>query len=80
MNLKLLPIFLCLAMNHLCAQDNTFNLMPVPQQVKTNESKLRLDKLFTIAVRGNPGERVYKEASRALRRLDNRTGFFFKLC
>ncbi len=60
------------------AQDNTHNLMPVPQSLKINGSKCRINKSFTIAVTGKPGDRVYKEASRALRRLDNRMGFFFR--
>ena len=63
---------------HLFAQDNTHNLMPVPQSLKANNSRCRVTKIFTIGVTGNAGDRVYKEASRALRRLDNRMGFFFK--
>ncbi len=59
-------------------QDNTFNLMPLPQSIKSNGQKCRLGKSFTIAVTGNPGQRAYDEASRALRRLDGRVGLFFK--
>src|SRR3954451_22217075 len=78
MSRKIILVVFCLATLSLFAQDNTHNLMPVPQSLKANGTKCRLDKSFTIAVTGEPGERVYKEASRALRRLDNRTGFFFK--
>ena len=60
------------------AQDRTFDLMPVPQAIKTTENKFRIVKNFSISVIGNPGDRVYKEATRALRRFDNRMGFFFK--
>jgi hexosaminidase len=60
------------------AQDRTFDLMPVPQAIKSTENHFRIEKIFSIGVIGNPGDRVYKEATRALRRLDNRMGFFFK--
>lgn len=62
----------------LLAQDNTFNVMPVPQSVKPNKQKCRVEKNFSVAVVGNPGDRVYAEASRILRRLDERVGLFFK--
>ena len=52
--------------------------MPVPQSVKPNAQKCRVNKTFTIGVQGNPGQRVYDEASRTLRRLDDRVGLFFK--
>jgi hexosaminidase len=78
MNRKILILIFCLINLSLFAQDNTHNLMPVPQSLKANGSRCRIDKSFTIAVTGKPGDRVYKEASRALRRLDNRVGFFFK--
>src|SRR5690349_24633695 len=78
MNRKILLFVFCLNNYALFAQDNTHNLMPVPQFIKPNGSKCRINKSFTIAVTGKPGERVYKEASRALRRLDNRMGLFFR--
>jgi hexosaminidase len=78
MKRKVLSVILCLFTVALSAQDNTYNLMPVPQSLKANGSNCRVNKSFTIAVTGKPGDRVYKEASRALRRLDNRMGFFFK--
>jgi len=59
-------------------QDRTFDLMPVPRAIKSTADHCRITKSFTIGVTGNPGDRVYKEATRALRRLDNRMGFFFK--
>ncbi len=78
MKCKIILVVFCLATITLFAQDNTLNLMPVPQSLQTNGSKCRVNKFFTIAIIGNPGDRVYKEASRALRRLDNRMGLFFK--
>ncbi|MEP7108709.1 MAG: family 20 glycosylhydrolase, partial [Ferruginibacter sp.] len=78
MNRKLILVFFCMLNAPSFAQDNTHEIMPVPQSLKTNGTRCRVNKLFTIAVTGYPGERVYKEASRTLRRLDNRVGFFFK--
>jgi hexosaminidase len=51
--------------------------MPVPRAIKSAADRFRIIKSFSIGVTGNPGDRVYKEATRALRRLDNRMGFFF---
>jgi len=51
--------------------------MPVPQNIKSTADSCRITKGFTTGVIGNPGDRVYKEATRALRRLDNREGIFF---
>lgn len=52
--------------------------MPVPQNLKTTGARCRILKDFSIGVTGNPGNRVFKEATRSLRRLDNRVGLFFK--
>ena len=52
--------------------------MPLPQSVKPNGQKCVVKKSFSVSVTGNPGQRVYAEASRALRRLDDRVGLFFK--
>jgi hexosaminidase len=60
------------------AQNNLYQVMPLPQSVQPNGQKCMVTKSFTIAVTGNPGQRVYAEASRALRRLDERVGLFFK--
>ncbi len=60
------------------AQDQTSCLMPVPLSLKTAGGKFRIMKSFTVGITGNPGDRVYREASRDLRRLDNRTGLFFR--
>ena len=62
----------------LFSQDRTFDLMPVPRDLKPTQERFRIRKSFSIGIIGEPGDRVYKEATRALRRLDNRMGFFFK--
>lgn len=59
------------------AQDALSNLMPMPRQVVPTSDRFWVSKDFTMAVTGHPGQRVFKEASRALRRLDNRVGLFF---
>ena len=53
------------------------NLMPMPANVNLTGGKLRLDSTFTVTVKGKPAERLYYAASKMLRRLSGRTGFFF---
>jgi hexosaminidase len=62
----------------LFAQDRTFDLMPVPRAITPTQERFRIKKSFSIGIIGDPGNRVYKEATRSLRRLDDRMGFFFK--
>ena len=59
-------------------QDRTYDLMPVPRDLKPTQERFRIKKSFSIGIIGDPGDRVYKEATRSLRRLDNRMGLFFK--
>ena len=56
----------------------TLNLMPVPSLVELRNGKLCLDASFSIAITGHPDTRIYGAANRMLRRLDMRTGLFFK--
>jgi len=56
----------------------TFSLLPIPAQMELKEGKLRLDSSFSIDITGNPNDRIYGAANRMLRRLDGRTGLFFK--
>jgi hexosaminidase len=56
--------------------NNTFNLMPVPAELKVNNSRVGIDKRFRISVTGNADKRIYAEASRFIRRLSNKTGIF----
>ncbi len=57
-------------------QPMSLNLMPVPQKVTLGEGRFDLQESFTIAVQGG-GDRLYRGATRALRRLSDRTGLFF---
>ena len=59
-------------------QDRTYDLMPAPRDLTPIPERFRIKKSFSIGIIGEPGGRVYKEATRSLRRLDNRMGFFFK--
>ncbi|MFH1525950.1 MAG: family 20 glycosylhydrolase [Bacteroidota bacterium] len=52
------------------------DLMPYPQKIEIKEGKFRLTPDFTIAIKGSGNERIYKSASRTLRRIANRTGLF----
>ena len=74
----LTAVMVLLLVNSASAQDRTSELMPVPVSLKRNGEKFRITRNFMIGIKGDPGERVYREASRALRRLDNRMGFFFR--
>lgn len=56
--------------------NNTLNLMPVPFKLDINAKKCRINEGTRVAVRGNPGERLFAEASRFVRRLSNKTGIF----
>lgn len=73
----ILFLIFCFGLGQLFAQDMSNSLMPVPQSFKKNANQCTITKQFTIGIIGQPGERVYKEATRALRRIDNRTGLFF---
>ncbi|HBY18518.1 MAG: Beta-hexosaminidase [Marinimicrobia bacterium 46_47] len=52
-------------------------LMPVPKEILWESGIFRLDDTFRINVAGEAGERTFKAATRALRRLSGRTGLFF---
>lgn len=54
------------------------SLMPLPQKIQVEKGKFRLTKELKVAILGNPNTRLYDAASRMLRRLDARTGLFFK--
>jgi hexosaminidase len=56
--------------------NNTFNLMPVPAELKVNNNRVGIDQRFRISVNGNADKRIYAEASRFIRRLSNKTGIF----
>jgi hexosaminidase len=56
--------------------NNTYNLMPVPASLQLKGDVCRINENTRVAVKGNPGFRLYAEASRFIRRLSNKTGIF----
>ncbi len=63
--------------SHASDAPGRLNLMPVPAQVSLQSGQFRLDSTLTIAVTGQADPRLYKGATRMLRRLSGRTGLFF---
>jgi hexosaminidase len=76
---KIVPIaflfFCCIAAN---AQQNTLNLMPVPQQLKVTSGKNRITGKFTVSVNGSATDTVlFKAVNRAYQLLNRKTGLAF---
>ena len=70
-------IFFLLSTIILGEELNTYELMPLPQEINETGSSFRLDKNFDISISGNPADRLFPAATRTLRRLSGRTGLFF---
>ena len=60
------------------AQDTSINWMPVPQQWTKTESDFVLDRDFTVGFVGFSNDRLERYSTTFLRRLDRRTGLFFR--
>lgn len=56
----------------------SLNLMPWPQKVELKSGNFALNAAFKVNVTGQPNSRIFVAASNFLRRLDGRTGLFFK--
>jgi len=54
----------------------TLNLMPVPAEIVLKDGVFRLDETFSLKVEGPADGRLYRAATRMLRRLAGRTGYF----
>jgi hexosaminidase len=52
------------------------SLMPVPAGVTWSDGTCRVDSTFTVSIRGDASDRLYRAASRMLRRVTGRTGLF----
>lgn len=63
--------------NHYAESTVNPKLLPVPKQIEFKEGMFRLSEDFTMAVRGIENQRLYRAATRTLRRLSDRTGLFF---
>ncbi len=70
-------VLLLVAQSSFAQPKQTLDLMPVPQQLKVNNGKLRIDSSFRLAIQGKPDQRFYKSATRFLRRLDEQTILWF---
>lgn len=53
-------------------------LMPWPREVELGDGRFRVDERFDVAVRGEPGPRVYRAATRLLGRIADRTTLFLR--
>lgn len=56
--------------------NNTYNLMPVPMELKSNDQRFGITEKFRLSITGNPDPRLYAEASRFVRRMGEKTGLF----
>ncbi|WP_020526867.1 family 20 glycosylhydrolase [Flexithrix dorotheae] len=57
----------------------SLNLMPYPANATLQNGKFRIDKSFTVSFQNSKGQqKLYAATTRFLRRLDGRTGMFFK--
>ncbi len=73
-----LLFILFLSLNIYPQDIHELNLMPYPKEISFKVGELRIDRDFAIEVKGAPGIKVYQAATRFLRRLDEKTGTFFK--
>ena len=73
-----LLLFICLLSSLVSFQqvNSTYNLMPVPRELKSNGMRCAIDGAFRISVNGHPDPRLYAEASRFVRRMGEKTGIF----
>lgn len=60
------------------AEKNEYQLIPWPKSVTSSSGKFVISSDFAVSITGNPNARIFSYANRFLRRLDNRTGLFFK--
>ena len=67
---------LCISLTAADKEQN-LNLLPVPANIQLLEGKFILTENYSIAVKGDPDNRIYQYATRVLRRLSGRTGLFF---
>ena len=58
------------------SQDNSYTLMPQPASLTRNSERFTITDKFRLSVIGNPDRRVYAEASRFMRRIGEKTGYF----
>ncbi len=60
------------------AGPTVYNLMPYPESLTAMDGRFAVTSSFTVTVQGEAGKRLYSQASRMLKRLDDKTGLFIK--
>ena len=77
--MKFSLLFLCFSITCFSqVEKSSYDLIPWPKNVSSNLERFVISSDFGITITGNPNVRIYSYANRFLRRLDNRTGLFFK--
>jgi hexosaminidase len=77
MRLIILTIIIAFFIMPVIAQvNNSYNLMPAPSSIVRNGERFAISEKFRISITGNPDSRLYAEASRFIRRVGEKTGFF----
>ncbi len=75
-----ITIIVCFISSGQNTMANTFrswqSLMPVPKEIRADNTLFRLDSSFAVRVTGKPDARIYKGVSRVIKRLAGRTGLF----
>ncbi|MFC1563769.1 beta-N-acetylhexosaminidase [candidate division KSB1 bacterium] len=76
--LSILTLLSIIINSSLLAQEKSeiLSLMPIPEKITVNAAKFRVAEDFTIGITGTAGDRLYRAATRTLRRLAGRTGLF----
>src|SRR5690348_5409177 len=70
-------LLLCCSVNAIAQINSAQNLMPVPQEVKIDTGRFVIDQQFHLSLRGTFNRRIYAEASRFIRRMGEKTGYFY---
>lgn len=73
-----LVIFMFSLNSNLAFSQNNLNLLPKPKEILVKEGRFKIDSNFRISINNYQSERLNATATRMLRRLDGRTGLFFK--
>ena len=69
-------LFLLTVFSASAQTDNSYNLVPQPSSLARNGERFSISDKFRVAVTGNPDPRIYAEASRFIRRMGEKTGYF----
>ena len=68
---------LCCSVNAIAQVNSARNLMPVPLQLIAEPGRFPINQNFRLSITGNCDKRIYAEASRFIRRMGEKTGFFY---